>query len=48
MSLKRAFSSLKIFHKRKYDEPDKETEEVIEENEPESTEEVSTESNQTP
>lgn len=47
MSLKRAFSSLKIFRKQKYDEPDKETEEVIEENEPEFIE-VSTDSNQTP
>jgi hypothetical protein len=33
MSLRRAFSSLKIFLKRKYDEPDKETQEVIEDNE---------------
>lgn len=33
MSLKRAFSSLKIFRKRKYDEPDKETEEIMEEKE---------------
>jgi len=48
MSLRRAFSGLKIFRKRKYDEPEKETEEVIEEKEPESTEEVYTDSNQTP
>ncbi|HJU79787.1 MAG TPA: hypothetical protein VJ599_09525 [Nitrososphaeraceae archaeon] len=48
MSLRRAFSSLKIFRKRKYEEADKETEEVIEEKEPESTEEVSTDTNQTP
>ena len=48
MSLRRAFSSLKIFRKRKYDEPDKETEEVIEEKEPEFTEENTTDPNQTP
>ena len=40
MSLRRAFSSLKIFRKRKYDEPDKETEEVIEEKEPEFTKRI--------
>jgi len=33
MSLKRAFGSLNIFRKRKYDEPDKETEEIMEERE---------------
>ena len=48
MSLKRAFSRFRIFRKRKYEEADKETEEVIEEKEPDSTEEDSTDSNQTP
>ncbi len=48
MSLRRAFSSLKIFRKRKYEEADKETEGVIEEKEPETVEEISTDSNQTP
>jgi hypothetical protein len=33
MSLRRAFSSFKLFRKRKYEEPDRETEEVVEENE---------------
>jgi hypothetical protein len=48
MSLRRAFSSLKIFRKRKYEEADKETEEVIEEKEVDSTEDDATDSNQTP
>ena len=47
MSLRRAFSSLKIFRKRKYEEADKETEQIIEEKEPDFTEEISTDSNQT-
>ncbi len=33
MNLKRAFSGFKLFSKRKYEDPDKETEEVIEDNE---------------
>ena len=48
MSLRRAFSRFKIFRKRKYEEGDKETEEVIEENELDTAEDDSTDSNQTP
>ena len=33
MSLRRAFSGFKLLRKRKYEDPDKETEEVIEDNE---------------
>jgi hypothetical protein len=48
MSLRRAFSRFRIFRKRKYENADKELEEVIEDNESDSTADNSTDLNQTP
>ncbi len=48
MSLRRAFRRFSIFRKRKYDEADKETEEVLEDNELETTADDSADENPTP
>lgn len=48
MSLRRAFSLFRIFGKAKYEDEDRKLEEVIEDNELDSTADISTDSNQTP